>query len=129
MALKKTDKTLDASIAETFRSAMPGEASTVDARRRMEQRLLAAQGGGGDGGLLAALDALAQARSSSPGTTVQALSFREGSLDLKLAAPDANSLDRVSQSLRSVGWQADLTSGNAAANGYEGRIQIKQKGS
>jgi general secretion pathway protein L len=129
MALKKAEKTLDASIADTFRSAMPGESSTVDARRRMEQRLLAAQGGGADGGLLAALDALAQARSSSPGTTVQALSFREGSLDLKLAAPDANSLDRVSQSLRSVGWQADLTSGNAAANGYEGRIQIKQKGS
>jgi type II secretion system protein L len=128
MSLKRTEKALDASIAATFRSAMPGEQSTLNARRRMEQRLLIAQGGG-DGGLLAALDALAQARGSAPGTTVQALSFREGALDLKLAAPDANSLDQISQTLRAGGWQADLTSGNAAANGYEGRIQIKPRGS
>jgi general secretion pathway protein L len=127
-ALKRTEKALDASIAETFRSAMPGEQSTLNARRRMEQRLLAAQNGG-DGGLLAALDALAQARGTAPEATVQALSFREGALDLKLTAPDANSLDRISQSLRAGGWQADLTSGNAAENGYEGRIQIKPRGS
>jgi hypothetical protein len=30
----------------------------------------------------------------------------------------------MSQSLRSSGWQADLTSGSAVASGYEGRIQI-----
>jgi hypothetical protein len=60
---------------------------------------------------------------------VQALSFREGALDLKLAAPDANSLDRISQTLRGVGWQADLTSGVVVGEGYEGRIQIKPRGS
>jgi type II secretory pathway component PulL len=119
---------LDDSIVETFRTAMPGEQSTVDARRRMEQRLLSAQGGD-NASLLAALDALAQARGSAPGTTVQALSFREGALDLKLAAPDANSLDRISQSLRGVGWQADLMSGVVVGEGYEGRIQIKPRGS
>jgi general secretion pathway protein L len=128
MSLKKAEKTLDESIAETFRMAMPGEENTTDARRRMEQRLLAAQGGD-NGSLLAALDALSQARGSAPGTTVQALSFREGAVDLKLAAPDANSLDRISQSLRATGWQADLTSGNVAGEGYEGRIQIKPRGS
>jgi general secretion pathway protein L len=128
MALKKAEKALDESIAETFRMAMPGEQSTVDARRRMEQRLLSAQGGD-NASLLAALDALAQARGSAPGTTVQALSFREGALDLKLAAPDANSLDRISQTLRGVGWQADLTSGVVVGEGYEGRIQIKPRGS
>jgi general secretion pathway protein L len=128
MSLKKAEKALDESIAETFRMAMPGEQNTTDARRRMEQRLLSAQGGD-NGSLLAALDALSQARGAAPGTTVQALSFREGALDLKLAAPDANSLDRVSQSLRATGWQADLTSGNVAGEGYEGRIQIKPRGS
>jgi len=128
MSLKRAEKELDASIAEIFREAMPGEQSTVDARRRMEQRLLASQGDDA-GSLLAALGALAQARGAAPGTTVQAMSFREGALDLKLAAPDANSLDRISQTLRSVGWQADLTSGNVVAQGYEGRIQIKPRGS
>jgi len=125
--LKRTEKTLDASINEAFHAAMPGEQSTVDARRRMEQRLLASRGGGGEG-LLPAIGALIDARTSSPGATVQALSFREGALDLKMTAPDADSLDRISQALRASGWQADLLAGNAASSGYEGRLQIKPKG-
>ncbi len=126
-ALKRSEHTLDASIGETFRMAMPGERSTLDARRRMEQRLAAAQSGGGPGGLLPALQALVQARSVAPGTTLQALSFRQGTVDMKVAAKDASSLDHMSQSLRSNGWQADLTSGNTTSSGYEGRIQIRAR--
>ncbi len=124
LALKRTEHRLDADIEHTFRSAMPGEHSAVDARRRMEQRL--AGTGGADRGLLAALAAVAQARDGAPGAVLQALSFREGSLELKLSAPNADVLDRMSQALRASGWQADLTSGNAVQGGaYEGRIQVK----
>ncbi len=108
---------MDASIRETFHSAMPGDAGSADARRRMEQRLGAARGAGG--GLLPALQALAQARESAPGTSVQALNFHGGALEMKLSAPDAASLDRISQSLRSNGWQADLAGGTNAAAGYD----------
>jgi len=59
--------------------------------------------------LLAALGALVDARNNVPGTTVQAMSFRDGALELKMAAPDAGSLDRVSQLLRTNGWDANLT--------------------
>jgi general secretion pathway protein L len=126
-ALKRSEHTLDNSIGETFRMAMPGERNTLDARRRMEQRLAAAQSGGGPGGLLPALQALVQARTVAPGATLQALSFRQGTVEMKIAARDASSLDHVSQSLRSNGWQADLTSGNTTSSGYEGRIQIRAK--
>jgi hypothetical protein len=77
---------------------------------------------------LPALGALVHARNNVPGTTVQALSYRDGALELKIAAPNAESLDRVSQSLRSEGWNADLTAGNQVAQGYEGRIQIRPGG-
>lgn len=127
--LKRTERTVNASIEQAFRAAMPGEQSTVDARRRMEQRLIGVRGGSDASGLLAALAALVDARNAAPGTTVQAMSFRDGSLDLKLAAPNAESLDQITQTVRARGWQADLTSGNAAANGYEGRIQIRAGGS
>jgi type II secretion system protein L len=126
-ALKRSEHTVDNSIGETFRMAMPGERSTLDARRRMEQRLAAAQNGGGPGGLLPALQALVQARTAAPGATLQALSFRQGTVEMKIAARDASSLDHISQSLRSNGWQADLTSGNTTPTGYEGRIQIRAK--
>jgi general secretion pathway protein L len=127
--LKKREHTLDASIDQAFRTAMPGEFNTTDARRRMQQRLQTARGGGEFSGLLPALGALVVARNGAPGTIVQALSFREGAVDLKLAAPNAESLDRISRALRDNGWQADLTAGNAARSGYEGRIQIRPKGS
>jgi general secretion pathway protein L len=124
--LKKRERQVDTSIRETFHQAMPGEASALDARRRMEQRLLAARGAGG--GLLPALQALAQARDSAPGTSVQSLNFHSGSLEMKLSAPDASSLDRLSQSLRSNGWAADLTGGSNVSSGYEGRIQVHANG-
>ena len=124
--LKNREHQLDASIRDTFRTAMPGDANSLDARRRMEQRLSAARGAGG--GLLPALQALAQARDATPGMSVQALSFHGGALDMKLSAPDAASLDRVSQSLRTNGWQADLTGGNNAPAGYEGHIQVRARG-
>src|SRR6195256_1737143 len=110
--LKSRAQQIDASIRDTFHTAMPGDPNTPDARRRMEQRLSAARGAGG--GLLPALQALAQARDATPGMSVQALTFHGGAPDMKLAAPDAASLDRVSQSLRNNGWLADLTGGNNA---------------
>lgn len=126
--LKRTEKAVDASLDQAFRAAMPGEQNTVNARRRMEQRLIAVRSGGGNTGLLAALNALVQARNTAPGTVVQSLSYRDGALELKMAAPDAGSLDRISQSLRSTGWNADLTAGNVVGEGYEGRIQIRPRG-
>jgi type II secretion system protein L len=129
MVLKKREHTIDVSIDEAFRAAMPGEHNTTDARRRMEQRLVTVRGGGEFSGLLPALGALVVARSGAPGTVVQALSFREGAVDLKLAAPNAESLDHISRALKSNGWQADLTAGNVVGAAYEGRIQIRPKGS
>jgi len=127
-SLKRSERSLDNSIGETFRMAMPGETNTLDARRRMEQRLAAAQSGGGPGGLLPALQALVQARTVAPGATVKALSLRQGAIDMKIAAKDASSLDHMTQALRANGWQADLTSGNTTSAGeYEGRIQIRGK--
>ncbi len=118
---------VDASIRDTFHLAMPGVQSPADARHKMEQRLLSARGT--SSGLLAALQALAQARDAAPGTSVQALTFRDGTLDLKVSVRDAASLDHVSQTLRNNGWQASLTGGSNAASGYEGRIQMRAGGS
>lgn len=126
--LKRAEKTVDASIDQAFRAAMPGEQNSINARKRMEQRLASVRGGGGTG-LLPALGALVQARNAAPGTTLQALSFRDGALELKISAPDADSLERVNQSLRSSGWSADITGGNQVSQGYEGRVRIKPQGS
>jgi general secretion pathway protein L len=125
-ALSHTEKTLDKSINEQVRLAMPGgHNASVNPRVLMEQRLVAAQNGGGPGGLLPALQALVQARNTAPGSTLQALSFHQGAVEMKISARDAASLDHMTRYLRANGWQADLTSGNNVAAGYEGRIRIQ----
>ncbi|HEU4627033.1 MAG TPA: type II secretion system protein GspL [Steroidobacteraceae bacterium] len=127
--LKRAEKTVDASIDEAFRAAMPGEQNTINARRRMEQRLATVRSGGG-GGLLDALGAVVTARSAAPSTVVQSLSYRNGALELKIAGPDADSLERINQALSSNGWNAEFIGGNVVAEGgYEGRVQIKPRGS
>ena len=124
--LKRHERQLDASIRDTFRSSMHAEASASEARGLMERRLVGARGVGE--GLLPALQALVQARDTAPGTSVHSLNFHGGSLEMKLSAPDASSLDRLSQSLRSSGWHADLTGGSNSGSAYEGRIQMRSGG-
>jgi general secretion pathway protein L len=125
--LKGKERQVDASIRDTFQTAMPGETSWTDARRRMEQRLQALRGGGGSAGLLGALEAVAEARGAG-GPGVLGANFHDGSLELRLSAPDAASLDRLSQQLRARGWQADLIGGSTVGNAYEGRVQIRGQG-
>jgi general secretion pathway protein L len=124
--LKRSEHRLDVSIREQVSTIIPGQGSSPDARKLLEQRLAAARAG--NSGLLPALEALVSAKRVAPEATVQALSFHNGSLDLKIAAPDASSLDRIGQALRTNGWQADLTSGNNVTTGYEGRLQIHPNG-
>jgi type II secretory pathway component PulL len=104
---------------------MPGAPNTPNARKAMEAQLSAARAAS-TSGLLPGLEALVQAHSAAPGSIVQALSFRNGAMDLKVAAPDAASLDRIGQALRNNGWQADLTSGTNVSSGYEGRLLVHQ---
>jgi general secretion pathway protein L len=123
--LKAKEHEVDASISDTFHRAMPAAAGTTDARRRMEQRLAAVRNGGGSNGLLGALQAVAQARG---GASLQSLNFHDGLLELTLNAPDAASLDHLSQQLRNGGWQADLVGGNTVGSNYQGRVQIHAQG-
>jgi len=126
--LDAAERALDAEIDQTFRMAMPGALDSTDARRRMAQRFASLQDGGGNAGLLPALSAFASARAASPDASLQGISLREGSLDLRVRAADAASLDRINQQLRASGYATELSSGTAADSGYEGRIHIQLAG-
>jgi hypothetical protein len=56
------------------------------------------------------------------------VSFHDGGMDLQVKAKDASNLERINQSLRSSGWQADLISGNAASGAYAGHITARAPG-
>ena len=126
--LRKTEATLDAGIQEAFRAAMPGQQNATNARRRVEQRLGEIQGGGARGTLLPALLAIANARGVVPAAKIEGITFRDGTIDLRIDAPDAASLDAIGQQLRAARWQADIMGGSVSGDTYRGRLQIRKAG-
>ncbi len=126
--LRKSEAALDASIADAFHAAMPGQQNPTNARRRVEARLAEIRGGGGGGALLPALSAIANARNAAPSASIEGLTFRDGTIDLRITAPDAASLDAIGQQLRAASWQADILGGSANGDGYRGRLQVKKAG-
>jgi general secretion pathway protein L len=121
---RHSEAQLDDAIGRTVRSAIPGDPGTGNVRKRAEARL-AQSGGTGSAGLLPALAALAQAVGSANGATVESLNYHKDGMELRLKAHDATTLDRIDQSLRNNGYQADITSGAQNGAEYEGRIQVR----
>jgi type II secretory pathway component PulL len=123
-----SERTLDDAIGNVARRAIPGDPGTGAVRTRIEQRLLAAQANSSGGGLLPALTAVAQAVNGVNGVSLQTLSYQKDGLELRLKSRDAASLDRIDQTLRTNGWQAELTSGATNGSDYEGRIEMRPAG-
>ena len=121
--LGRSERELDAAIAALAGPSLPPGSDSV--RKLLEPRLLEAQSQGGRSGLLPALQVLAQALNGVSGAHVRALDFRDGALQLKVRASDAQSLDQINQSLRAAGWQAQLVSGSADGDAFEGNIQLR----
>jgi general secretion pathway protein L len=94
-------------------------------RARLEAQLRDPGAAGGHSGLLPALQVLAQAMNGMPGARLRSLIFHDGTLQLKVRASDAQSIDHINQSLRAAGWQAELTSGAAAGDAFEGNIALR----
>lgn len=128
--LKRIDQALDQRIEQLASSALPGDAVAPSAARaRMQQRLEQLRASADDGqGLLPLLGAVAAGRAAAPGTQLQALGFKRGSLDLTFNGPDAGSLELINQSLRGAGLVSELTSGNVHGSDYQGRLQVRTGG-
>jgi general secretion pathway protein L len=91
------------------------------------RRRLAASGAAADAGnergFLVALAAVAEAR--DPQSRIEALSFRNGVLDLRVLAPSVPALDAFAQNLGSGGqFEVNIQSANPADDGVEGRLQV-----
>jgi len=126
--LHKSEAALDASIQDAFRAAMPGQQNATNARRRVAQRLDAIRSGGGGGTLLPVLSAIANARNSVPDAKIEGLNFREGTVDLRIIAPSAASVDAIGQQLRAAAWDADIKEIGASGESYRGRLQVRKAG-
>jgi general secretion pathway protein L len=120
--LHSAEKQLDAQIAQAFQQILPGQ-PIVDVRAQIQGVI--ARAGGGQGALLPAVSMVAQAVAQSPSTHVEGLSYRAGTLELHVVAPNVEALDGLQQAMKRNGAKVDLLSANQRDKAYEGRLQVK----
>ncbi len=129
MMLNRAERTVNASIDRRFRAAMPGQENTIDATRRMEERLVAVRNGGAVTGLLAALGALVEARIE------RARNVRAGT-ELPRRRARSEEWPRPMRTVSSASARRCARAAGAPISpraapprrGYEGRIQIAPGG-
>jgi general secretion pathway protein L len=112
-------------IAQVFSAAMPAE-SLRDARRQMQERLeKIRKAQGGPEIFLRIAQALGGATSALPQINIEALSFREQTMDMKVTAADVQSLAALTQSVAKQGLSADIQSSTPAGSRVEAHLQIR----
>jgi general secretion pathway protein L len=127
--LKAAAKKNATQIEQVFRQAMPDVRSSANARQQMEGRLgLSQTGGAARAGLLESLGALGNALTQVPSTSLSSINYRDTILDLKLAAPDVASLDKITKLIMQRGFAATLEGTNQQGSVFEGRLQIRGAG-
>lgn len=116
------------SIAQLYGRIFPGERPGAQPRRQLEQRLAQAAGAGiQQGELLPLLAALAAASQNVPIAKLESLSFKTGSMQLRLRTPDAEALELFSQALRAGGYGVETLSGTPQGDHYSGQLEVKAR--
>ena len=119
---------LDTQIAQVFAAIMPHE-RIEDPRRQIQSRLdRIRRTGAGAQDFLRTLQTLSGAVASMPKIQVDALSYREQALDLKLTAPSLAALSQLSQLLGGQGLSTEIQSSTPVASGVEAHLQIRSAG-
>jgi general secretion pathway protein L len=121
-------KALDGQIAQIFSQTMPTE-TLQNPRRQMESRLdRIRHSGPGPQYFLRTLEALSGAVSAAPKITIDALSYREQSLDMKVSAPNLAALSQLSQLVAKQGLEAEIQSSKPVDTGVEAQMQVRSQG-
>jgi general secretion pathway protein L len=116
---------LDGQIANVFSATMPGE-TMQDPRRQMQLRLdRIRRSGAGPEYFLRILKVLSDAIAVAPKTQIESLSYREGSLDMRVNAPSLAALSQLSQFIEKQGMKAEIQSSTPVANGVDAHIQLR----
>jgi general secretion pathway protein L len=125
---KHESAALDAEIAQLFSASMPAVAMQ-DARRQMQTRLdRIRHSGPGPQHFLRTLQALSEAVSAGPNTTIDSMSYREDLLDMKVTAPSLAALSQLSQRVGKQGLSAEIQSSTPVGSVVEAHLQVRTAG-
>ncbi|MEA3132531.1 MAG: ral secretion pathway protein, partial [Gammaproteobacteria bacterium] len=120
---------LDHEIAQVFSAAMP-DIQMQDARRQMQSRLdRIRHSGPGAQHFLRTMQALSGAITAVPKINIDALNYREDSLDMRVTAPSLAALSQLSQLVGKQGLKAEIQSSTPVGGGVDAHLQLRTAGS
>jgi hypothetical protein len=107
---------------------MPAD-KMVDPRRQMQAQLdRIRRSGAGPQYFLHTLQVLGGAMAASPKATIESMSYRERSLDIKVTAPDLAALSKISQFVGKQGLTGEIQSSTPTAAGIQANMQFRSPG-
>ena len=64
----------------------------------------------------------------APGASLEALSYRDNAVDLRILAPSVDQLDKIQHVAVERGLSAEIQSASPRDSKIEGRLKLKQSG-
>jgi len=123
----RAERQVDAQIRELAAQTLPGinVTDTRDVRKQFEERLGALNRSGPRGDLLTGLVALGDALVQAKDTRLEALQYHTQTIDLRVTAPNFDTLDKIQQAAVASGVDTKIQSSTQRDNKVEGRLQLK----
>lgn len=128
--LKQAEQTVDRQLVEVLSQTLPEVPikNASMARRTFESRLNALKTSGGAGEFLGGLSSLSTALAQTPETHIEALAYRNKTIDLRVRAPSVDVLDKLRSLTEQSGMQSELKSMTPRDKIVEGQLQLKSAG-
>jgi len=133
--LNREAEGLDQAIEQALRYTFPEIREIQDARNLFDSKLRSlgnANPSATGTGFLSTLNSVASAVAELNGATamIESISYRSGAMELKVAAPNVETLDKIRVSIsQGSGLQAEIQSANPDGETVRGRLQIRPAGS
>ncbi len=112
-------------MAQLLQQAVPGISRVVDPVAQM-RGVLRQRGSASDG--LSLLGRVAPLLAGGTQTTLDAIEYRNGTLEMTVIAADVATLDSLRERLVQQGMRAELTAANPGSQGVEGRLRVSGGG-
>lgn len=126
--LSRADAALDGAAKELLQATFAAGGDSRDPWGELRTRLGNVEQTGAPGAQAifgGAVETLAKAFAATPGLRMETLSYRSGTVDLQLIAPDVAALDKLRQQISVDGrYAAEIQSANPSDDVIKGRIQI-----
>ncbi len=131
--LRAEDERLRAEIVEAFQATFPWVREVRDPRAQMNSELARLGRGGGTQQtprqFLETLESISAAMGQASGTRIEAISYRDGVMDIRLTAPDVATLDRLRKLVDQDGrFTARIQSTDQQEGSVRSRLQIQLAG-